>query len=187
MRMTEEARLRLCNEMFEGEKSRNFMLHLVRAYSKPDKVKKLLQFGEKQKHKCTMCDAKLVNLDEAFEVMRENGNKIADDFVESMKQRLDGVVPADNPLAKYYKGKTLAYGAEGTDTCMCIECVIAVHKFTLAKLLETDRTIHRTVKDMMDRENGVVREQRPQHINVFAGTALGDLPGFDKLRSMVKK
>jgi hypothetical protein len=181
MRRTDEDRDRLCNDLYDGEKSRNFMLHMVRAYSKLDKIKKIVEFGEKQRRKCTICDVGLLSIDEAVRTLAENGKAIAEDMASNLKAQVDGAVAPDHPLAKYYKGKTLAYGADGTDTCVCLKCATAIHRFTLRKLLDGDRSVNRTVKDMIDRENGVSREPRRQHDNVYSGQRMGDLPGFDKL------
>ena len=71
MKKTEEERQQICLDLYEGEKSRNFMLHMVRAYSKMGNVKPVLAFREKQKAKCALCDDKLMDANGAVKAIGE--------------------------------------------------------------------------------------------------------------------
>lgn len=181
MRLNEQERDKLCADLYEGEKSRNFMLHLVRAYAKLDKVKKVWDFREKQKHRCAVCETKLFDITGGLKILQENNQAIGEAMLAGMKAALNGEHPKDHPLSKFYKGQAQAYEGDETDTCVCISCATAISNFTLRKLTEDDKGIARTVKSMIDKENGVVREPRTEHRNIPAAYSLADAPGFDKL------
>ena len=187
MKRTDEDRDKLCLSLYEGEKSRNFMLHLVRAYANLNKVKKVIEFKEKQKHRCAICDAKLLSIDEALDVVAKNGTAMGEDMVKSVKAKLDGIPEPEHPLAKYYKGQTLALEGDSTDTCVCIECAVAVNRFALTRSLNGDKGINKTLTSMREKDAGIVREPRYVYKNVQAAVSLKDAPGFSKLLTTFKK
>ncbi len=186
MKRTDEERDKLCLDLYEGENSRNFMLHLVRAYSKLEKVKKVFTFREKQRKRCAICDARLLSVEDAIKVANENSKAMSEDMLAAIRAQVEGVVPKEHPLAKYYKGQTLAYEGDATDTCVCIECALAVNRFTVSKLLAEDRGISRTVRDMREKEQGIVRQPRHVHKNVPASTPLAEAPGFTEMLQKFK-
>ena len=187
MKRTDEERDKLCLDLYEGENSRNFMLHLVRAYSKLEKVKKVFAFREKQRKRCTVCDARLLSVAEAIDVVAQNGKAMAEDAVAAVKAQVDGVLPKEHPLAKYYKGQTLAYEGDATDTCVCVECALAINRFTVKRLLDEDRGITRVVRNMREKEQGIVRQPRHVHQNVPASTPLAEAPGFAEMMQKFKR
>lgn len=181
MKRTDEERDKLCLDLYEGENSRNFMLHLVRAYSKLEKVKKVFAFREKQRKRCTVCDARLLSVEDAIKVVAENSKAMSEDVVAAVKAQVDGVLPKEHPLSKYYKGQTLAYEGDATDTCVCVECAVAINRFTMQRLLAEDKGITRVVRDMREKEQGIVRQPKYAHQNVPAGQPLSEAPGFSEM------
>lgn len=187
MKRTKEERRKLCGDLYAGENSRNFMLHMIRAYAKLDLIKPVVEFREKQRHKCAICDVKLLSMDDAIKTASENSKEMTDAVIADVKLRLNGVMPAEHPLAKFYKGQTLAYEGDSTDTCVCVECAVAINEFTTAMILNGDRGVNRTVSSMLDKQNVVVKEERKEHRNVQATQSLADAPGFSKLLEVFKK
>lgn len=180
MKRTEEERDKMLIELYEGEKSRNFMLHIIRAYAKLDKVKKVVTFREKQRNRCVICGDKLIDVDGALKIVTENADAIAEKFVESVKTMVDGGMRDDSAFDKYYKGQTLAFEGDGTDTCVCSHCAVAVSKFTMRKLLEKDKGVHRAVSAEIQKDRPGF-EPRHVHANVAASQTMAEAKGFDKL------
>lgn len=187
MKITDEERDKLCLDLYEEEKSRNFMLHLVRAYSRLEKVKKVFAFREKQRKRCTICDAKLLCVDDAIKVVAENSKAMSDAVMSEVKAQLEGLVQKEHPLAKYYKGQTLAYEGDATDTCVCVECAIAINRFTMRNLLNGDKGISRAVNDMREKEQGIVRQPKYAHHNVPASQSLAEASGFSEMLEKLKR
>lgn len=184
---THEERLKKCFDLYEGEKSRNFMLHMTRAYSFWKSVNRVFAFREQQRHKCALCDIKLASVTEAAEhAFKDEAARAAS--LAIMKSAANIEQPVDETLAKH--AVKIAYEGDGTDTCLCDECAVAVKEFAMKSVLDGDKRINRIITELREKESGIVRERRDPkyvHNNVQAAVSMKDAPGFSKLLSVFQK
>lgn len=183
------------NKLYGDEKTKKFVVHLIRAYLPATKVKTLDKWEKGQKHKCVICKTPLVT---QLELISKSFDTIANDTTDNLKKSL--------------VGKEAAFIGEKTTTCMCGKCVADLLGFVLSKLNEGDKHMAWVVKDMAIPElkklkpNKTVpadkhREKRKEwrenyekfdprdNLKVYykdegKPAMLGDSPAFEKLKSL---
>ena len=191
---TKEEREKKCGELYTEDKSRKFMLHMIRSYAQIGKVSKVLSFKEGQKHKCALCGVKLVDIDETLTSFQKN----VPDMLEAMRTEITNYLANDACIEapaqvvelreKHLKDSAMAYTGESTDTCICGECAVAIHEFTINEMARGNNDISKVVNSMRKRDmpQSERRDAAPQYVNVKSTQTLGDAPVFSKLLDMFK-
>jgi len=113
-------------KLYENEKSRSFVNHLINSYLPVHKIHKVFVFeDDKPTHKCCICNKKLISINEIFSSVKDNKDEFMKTFISSMKKHVKGeaITIDDNPYVKIIgKDKILAYTGEKTNTYMCHAC-----------------------------------------------------------------
>lgn len=178
MNVTESNRDKKCVELYGGEKSKSFMLHLVRAYAPLQNVKPVRKFKEGQRSRCAICGAKLAD----FEQMLNAGDTqvVTDDVMEELiaTVTLNHTMVAGNVQ--------IAFEGDETSTCLCADCVKAVNKFTTNACVSGDPVINRTVTSMRDKAEGRSPKPKYRYQSSTEVQTLADLPGFRELLTKSK-
>lgn len=136
-------------ELYENEKSKGFVNHLIRAYLPVNKIEKLWDWKKGQKHACNVCGQKLASIGELFSVTQTEEFKQA--FIEGIKKDLNGEPRKreDNPYVQALgKDKVLGFTGQKTDTCMCQRCCQDLLDLTQTGILMGDKNINYQVNQM---------------------------------------
>lgn len=173
MNFTESDRDKKCADLYAGEKSRSFMLHLVRAYAFIPNVKPVSKFKEGQRSRCATCGAKLAD----FHGMLNVGDtQVVTD--EVMKELISKVDVNHDMVAGNLR---IAFEGDETSTCLCADCVKAVNKFATNACAAGDPVINRTVSSMRDKALGAEPKPKYRYQSSTEVQTLADLPGFSQL------
>lgn len=138
-------------ELYENEKAKGFVNHLIRAYLPTAKIMKIWEFKSGQKHVCNVCGQKLVSITETLEKLQTNKDEFMKSFMDSIKKDLDGETQTreDNPYVKIIgKDKVLGMTGEKTDTCMCMRCCQDLLHLVQNGMLMGDKNLNYQVKQM---------------------------------------
>jgi hypothetical protein len=178
MNVTESDRDKKCVELYGGEKSKSFMLHLVRAYALPQNVKPVRKFKEGQRSRCATCGAKLAD----FEGMLNVGDTqvVTDEMMQELIERVD--INHDMVAGNV----RIAFEGDETSTCLCADCVKAVNKFAVNACAAGDPVINRTVSSMRNKANGMDDKPKYRYQSSTEVQTIADLPGFRELLAQSK-
>lgn len=111
-------------ELYENEKSKKFVNHLIQAYLPLHKPKKVFSFNAKDNKKCSVCGQPLISIDRVLELYHQNNKEITNSFMERIKKELnDEEISEENPLHNLLNGRVLAWQGEQTDTMLCFKCI----------------------------------------------------------------
>jgi hypothetical protein len=187
----------------KDEKSKNFVLHLVRAYLPLDKVDKVWEKpADLSKFKCALTNDKLISVAEIFEGMQTDEFK--ENFIKDLKIQVksDGEL-AEPAILKITKGRILGWTGKDTNTFLCQDAVGQLFNWVSTKVLQGDGKINWTIRSMQGKEflkkfdNDKSSETRKQVsrvkqvINKPATAKLGDMDVLqslkDKLAAQEKK
>lgn len=142
------------DELYSNDKSKNFVLHMVRAYLPLTKASKVFIKPEKLgKFKCAITGVKLISIDEIFQLMKgeEYQESLMDDLKYNAGLALEGKeLPEDyvNPLVKLANGRMIGFQGEETSTYLCQEAIYALFEWVSIKILNGDGKINWTVNKM---------------------------------------
>ena len=164
--------------MYENEKAKGFVNHLIRAYLPVSKVEKVWDWKPGQKHVCNVCAQKLVSIGELLGAAQKP--EFMDNFMDNLKKQVSGeeLKREDNPYIKAV-GKDKVQGMTGkkTDTCMCMRCVQDLLDLTQTGILMGDKNINYQVKQM----------QRDQVFGTFQDSPHLDDQDKQKAKEIKKK
>lgn len=136
-------------ELYENPKSKGFVNHLIRSYLPVNKIEKVWDWEEKQKHSCSVCGQKLVSVVELFAATQKP--EFMENFIEGIKKDLNGEKRTrdDNPYVKAIgKDKVMGFTGKKTDTCMCHQCCEDLLDLTQTGILMGDKNINYQVNQM---------------------------------------
>lgn len=184
------------DDMYDDEKTKKFIVHLIRAYLPLHKPHYIVDWQRGQKHKCTICKCQLISYGEFFLKFAEKES--FQDFKEYIKAHVEAK-EHEHPFAKLFDNKVLAFAGEKTNTCMCFNCVRELLSFTQSKVLQQDKHINWVIRNMVipgindKKKDGITDKKykfdpqnnlKPYYVDEGKGMTLGDIPGFEKLKTM---
>ena len=192
------------NRLYDNPKSKNFVLHLVRAYLPLNKAKKVFTKPENmKKFKCALTNHKMISVDELFAIM--NGQEYKDGFMEDLKFNVGLTEAPENykPLmVQLAKERIMGYQGEETSTYMCSEAIQALFQWVTNMLLKGDGKINWTIRKMRTdgfgtKESGTIDNKfksgsplkKPKFNNKppkRANMKLGDLGILDELKAKME-
>lgn len=184
-------------EMYKkDEKSKNFVLHLVRAYMPIDKITKVLEKpADLSKFKCALTSVKLISADEIFQGI--NTDEFKANFINDLKIVLDESgqqVKKDPAILKVTNGKLLGFTGKDTNTYMCNEACEQLLNWVSTKILQGDSKINWTVRSMQGKNQPKKKNtQRPQSsqtsqmVHKPATSSLGDFSVLQSLKDKLEK
>jgi len=138
------------DKLYKDPKSKNFVLHLVRAYLPVNKAQKVFNKPENmKKFKCALTNHKMISVDELFAIM--NGEEYKEGFVQDLKFNVGLTEAPENykPLmVQLAKNRIMGYQGEETSTYMCSEAINGLFNWVSNQLLMGDGKINWTIKQM---------------------------------------
>jgi hypothetical protein len=165
-------------KLYENEKSKGFVNHLIRAYLPTSKMEKIWDWKPKQSHTCNVCSQKLVSIGELFAASKTDEFRTA--FSENMKKMVhgEGHKREDNPYIKVIgKDKVQGFTGQKTDTCMCMKCCQDLLDLTQTGILMGDKNMNYQVKQM----------QRDSVFNTFQESSNLDEQDKQRAKEIKKK
>jgi RNase P subunit RPR2 len=137
----EQTRGERLNNIYSGNSSMKFALHLIGSYSM-GKAVVLMEFSTEQskKKECSLCHAKLIDGESIRRRLRSD-NSLTNEYIEHLKDELKGEIESSNPIHKVTEGRALAWTGKKTTTTLCFQCVSAVNVFMCNKVIRRDKRI----------------------------------------------
>ena len=190
------------SELYEKEESRGFFFHLMKSYMQAGKTRKVIDFGEGQKKRCALCDAKLISLNDAVATFAKGG---ADAFTEALKAMVanpSGGVGDEHAaqIKKMFDYRVMGHTADGTNTCLCANCVNDLFEYVAAQCLDGNKEINNVVSGLVRKERNEAYEatlspdqkkerdaMREVRTIKFGGTKLNDNPQLQAMKAALSR
>jgi len=131
-------------KLYAEPKAKGFVNHLIGAYLPIYKASKVWNFKPSQKHKCNVCGRNLLDIQEAFNNLSKNDDKLREEFAPFLRKQLNGeeIRLEEHPFYKYVtQGKVQAWTGEKTDTVLCQGCLEDLLELVQTGLLMDDKNI----------------------------------------------
>lgn len=190
-------------ELYETPKAKGFVNHLIRSYLPINKIEKVWDWNEGQKHTCNVCGQKLVSIEEVLAATQKP--EFMENFIEGIKKDLSGEKRTrdDNPYVKAIgKDKVLGFTGQKTDTCMCMKCCEDLLNMVQTGILMGDKNINYQVNQMRrdqvfnhftenpkidDAEKEQVKEIKKRVDKKKGITTFGDLEVLQRLKKKMEE
>lgn len=138
-------------ELYEGEKSRGFVNHLMHAYLPIYKMTKVWQFEDKKpSHRCSICGCDLIDIETVFTRVQKS-QEFAGEFVDEIRKDIEGkpVKFEERFMVKHVThGAVMAWTGEKTTTVICQQCGQDLLNLVTTGLLMDDKNIAYQVNKM---------------------------------------
>jgi len=171
------------DNLYSQNKSRSFVLHLVRAYLPINKVQKYWgnHDGESdqlknEKIRCCCCGTPLASIEEIWSKTVATPGVMEDQMKYSIDAMLNPDAHKDDkredvPIVKAINGKVQAFTGDKTETKMCLACVKELLEFTQNMILRGDKQINFAIRKEMAKEfpdaletiNGIQQKQKEDY------------------------
>ena len=165
-------------KLYEDEKAKGFVNHLIKAYLPTAKIEKVWDFKSGQKHACNVCGQKLASVGDFLSAAEKPD--FMENFMESLKKDINGIPTSreDNPYVKAVgKDKVMGFTGKKTDTCMCHQCCQDLLNLVTNGMLCGDKNLNYQVKQM----------QRDSVFNTFQESPNLDEQDKQKAKDIKKK
>lgn len=151
--LTAEQIEKLFDKRWNGDKSHNFMRHVVRSFFPISKAQLMWENKSKKPMKCAFLDIKVYSIEEALNVVGENQDLLVEGFKQTAQYILNGGEKKPNPLVEKLGGKICRcyYSAE-SDVVISEPAMQVLVGWVQNKIL-TDGKMNFLLKDMMIKEN----------------------------------
>ena len=138
------------NTMWENDRSRKFLQHLIYAFIPYTKVTSLFSFAEKERdRKCCLCSVGIMDFNEIMHKNRDMFTLFAQELKDSVeghewspekkKQMFNGVL----------EGKLMGTVAEESKCVFCRPCYVTFYSWVMRELMCDNRTISKIVHNLM--------------------------------------
>lgn len=137
-------------QLYENEKARGFVNHLIHAYLPINKVTKVWAFEKNKPHKCSICSHELIDIETVFERI-QTSKDFAGEFVYEIRKDFEGKPTKfeDRFMVKHVtKGAVMAWTGEKTDTMLCQSCVQDLLNMVQMGILTGEKNITYQVNKM---------------------------------------
>ena len=142
--------------LYNGEKSRAFVNHLINAYLPLDKISKVWKFEDKLTyHKCSVCSHELIDVETLMERIKNVPENIITDFVTQLSRDINGIEtkPEDRYTFKTVtRGALMAVTGKNTTSILCESCVKELLDMVQTGLIMGDKNISYQVNRMRRNE-----------------------------------
>lgn len=137
--------------LYEDEKSRGFVNHLIHAYLPVYKATKILEFDDKKPyHKCSICGHDLIDIETVFQRVQKS-KEFAGEFVDQLRKDIEGKPTKyeDRFMIKHItQGAIMAWTGEKTTTHVCQQCIQDLLNMVTTGLLIGDKNISYQINKM---------------------------------------
>lgn len=146
--------------LYENPKSKNFLMHLIRAYLPKDSASKVMSKPDgKIKFSCVFTNTRLVSVDEIL--VGINSDEFKNDFLTHLPKYLNGEQESGEPIRKMLAGKVLGLTGINSDTFMSIEGFQALSMWVMNKLFAGEKHITWVMRDI----NSGVKPPKKEVVN----------------------
>ncbi len=175
----------------KDEKSKSFVLHLIRAYLPVDKCQKVFEvkLADMPKFKCALTNDKLISVYEVLEGIQSEEFK--NTFMNDLKIQFDEngkQVPRTPAILKITEGRIIGWQGKDTNTYLCQEAIQELFNWVATKMLQGDGKINWTIRSMQP--NQPKRENKTATANTYikqtvkpATASLGDNDALQALKA----
>lgn len=147
MQTKDEEIYKKIEEIYNTEKGKSFIIHLVRSFLPINRSTFMLSNSKNKKMKCAVMGTPLVSKDELIKFNIEN----RDEIFKNMSDRLLGKT-TENVVVDNFKGKLFAIECENSDKVVCLQVVQQLYNFTCTELLKGNKNIEFVLKDEQRKE-----------------------------------
>jgi hypothetical protein len=127
--------------LYDNEKSRKFIIHLMYAFLSETKVRMALEDSDLQSKTCCICKIGVVS---SFGVMRKL------DFSQMIRDSLNGV---EGIMHEFYKNNKIGIISEESRSVLCNPCYVSFRNWIIARFLSYDTTVITIVNKVRNAEN----------------------------------
>lgn len=147
MQIKDEEIYKKIEEIYNTEKGKPFIIHLVRSFLPINRSTFMLSNSKNKKMKCAVMGTPLASKDELIKFNIEN----RDEIFKNMSDRLLGKT-TENVVVDNFKGKLFAIECENSDKVVCLQVVQQLYNFTCTELLKGNKNIEFVLKDEQRKE-----------------------------------
>lgn len=147
MQTKDEEIYKKIEEIYNTEKGKPFIIHLVRSFLPINRSIFMLSNSKNKKLKCAVTGNPLVSKDELIKFNIEN----RDEIFKNMSDRLLGK-STENIVLDNFKGKLFAIECQNSDKVVCLQVVQQLYNFTCTELLKGNKNIEYILKDEQRKE-----------------------------------
>lgn len=134
-------------EIYNTEKGKPFIIHLVRSFLPINRSTFMLSNPKNKKMKCAVTGNPLVSKGDLFKFNVEN----VDEIFKNISDRLLGKT-TENIVVDNFKGKLFAIECQNSDKVICLQVVQQLYNFTCTELLKGNKHIEFVLKDEQKKE-----------------------------------
>lgn len=138
-------------QLYDDQKSRGFVNHLIHAYLPIHKVMKVFWFDDKKPyHKCSVCGQELIDVETVFKRV-QNSKEFAGEFVDQLRKDIQGKPTKyeDRFMVKHItQGAVIGWTGEKTTSHLCQKCVQELLDMVQTCILMGDKNINYQVNKM---------------------------------------
>lgn len=147
MQIKDEEIYKKIEEIYNTEKGKPFIIHLVRSFLPINRSTFMLSNSKNKKMKCAVTGSPLITKGELIKFNIENGDQI----FKNITDRLLGKT-TENIIVDNFKGKLFAIECENSDKVVCLQVVQQLYNFTCTELLKGNKNIEFVLKDEQRKE-----------------------------------
>lgn len=147
MQTKDEEIYKKIEEIYNTEKGKPFIIHLVRSFLPINRSTFMLSNPKNKKMKCAVTGTPLVSKGDLFKFNVEN----VDEIFKNISDRLLGKT-TENIVVDNFKGKLFAIECENSDKVVCLQVVQQLYNFTCTELLKGNKNIEFVLKDEQRKE-----------------------------------
>lgn len=147
MQTKDEEIYKKIEEIYNTEKGKPFIIHLVRSFLPINRSTFMLSNPKNKKMKCAVTGTPLVSKGDLFKFNVEN----VDEIFKNISDRLLGKT-TENIVVDNFKGKLFAIECQNSDKVVCLQVVQQLYNFTCTELLKGNKNIEYILKDEQRKE-----------------------------------
>lgn len=147
MQTKDEEIYKKIEEIYNTEKGKPFIIHLVRSFLPINRSTFMLSNPKNKKMKCAVMGTPLVSKGDLFKFNVEN----VDEIFKNISDRLLGKT-TQNIVVDNFKGKLFAIECQNSDKVVCLQVVQQLYNFTCYELLKGNKNIEFVLKDEQRKE-----------------------------------
>ncbi len=147
MQTKDEEIYKKIEEIYNTEKGKPFIIHLVRSFLPINRSTFMLSNPKNKKMKCAVMGTPLVSKGDLFKFNVEN----VDEIFKNISDRLLGKT-TQNIVVDNFKGKLFAIECQNSDKVVCLQVVQQLYNFTCSELLKGNKNIEFVLKDEQRKE-----------------------------------
>lgn len=147
MQTKDEEIYKKIEEIYNTEKGKPFIIHLIRSFLPINRSTFMLSNSKNKKMKCAVMGTPLISKGELIKFNIEN----IDEIFKNISDRLLGKT-TENIVVDNFKGKLFAIECQNSDKVVCLQVVQQLYNFTCTELLKGNKNIEFILRDEQRKE-----------------------------------